>query len=197
MLYNEIQYQVKLDSHKTIDFKVQLAPLLLFLLLLSLLLFKFSFKANSKVLALGVGQPDVGRSDSDRTRWPQALLSMLHIRTRTQAHTLICYYLARRECLCVCVCECAKTINIKCTRHTHKQAEHMRVCVCVNVEANLRLINFNVSPRTPFCWICCCFICVPFLQPLLLCFSLTPPSLPLLVLSSAFSLPLDALICLP
>lgn len=105
----------------------------------------------------------VGRGDSDSTRWPQALLSMLHIRTRTQAHT--CWYViiwhGVSVCVPVCVCECAKTINIKCT-NTHTQTGKAHACVCVNVEANLRLINFNVSPRTPFAGFAAALFVFPF-----------------------------------
>lgn len=65
--------------------------------------------------------------------------------------------------VCLCVCECAKTINIKCTNtHTNRQSTCVCVCVCVNVEANLRLINFNVSPRTPYAGFAAALFVFPF-----------------------------------
>lgn len=62
-------------------------------------------------------------------------------------------------------------------KYTHKQAKHMRVCVCVNVEANLRLINFNVSPRTPFAGFAAALFVFPFYS-LSLTLSSPPTSLP-------------------
>lgn len=189
-----------------LELPFELALLLLFLLLVLLaflLLFQFSFKANWKVLALGVGQPDVGRRDSDNTRWPQALLSMLHIRTPTDTHTHmhICYYLARRECfcvsVCVCVCENNKHKMHKYTR-THIQANHMRAYVCVcECGGKLKAYQFQcLAPHALLLDLLLLYLCSPSTASCALpLFSL--PTLPFLVLSSAFSLALDALICLP
>lgn len=68
--------------------------------------------------------------------------------------------------VCLCVCECTKTINIKCTNtHTNRQSTCVCVCVC-ECGGKLKAYQFQCLAPHALCWICCCFICVPFLQPL-------------------------------
>lgn len=81
------------------------------------------------MLALGVGQPDVGRRDSDSTRSPQALLSMLHIRTPTHTHTRIYVIIWHGVSVSVCVCENNKHKMHKYT-HRYRQITCVRMCVC-------------------------------------------------------------------